>query len=100
MRRPKGGTYVLVNPDTAQIMRVGRTKDLSRRAREHKADPKTEDFDFVIDRWTDRYDEQRGREQLIHDEYQPPLDLISPISSRNPRRKKYLDAARKMDQGR
>ena len=37
---------------------------------------------------------QRGQEQLLHDEYKPPLDRVRPISPQNPRQDEYLDAAR------
>lgn len=97
-RKPKGGTYLLLHPETGQVLRTGRTKDLERRRKEHARELETELLEFQVDRYTDSYAEQRGREQIIHDLYDPPLDLIQPISPRNPRRQKYLDAAQRLEQ--
>jgi hypothetical protein len=94
---PRGGTYTLHDASTDKVMRTGRTKDLERRKGEMLRDPATKDLVFKPDRTTDDYCEQRGREQIIHDLYRPPLDRINAISSRNPNRKKYLDAAERMD---
>jgi len=90
----KGGTYVLRDPETGQVMRTGRTKDHKRRANEHKQQPETKQLDYERATRTDDYSIQRGQEQLLHDEYKPPLDKIRPISPQNPRRDEYLDAAR------
>ena len=98
-RAPRGGTYLLVDLETGQVMRVGQTRDLHRRELEHRRDPVLKRFDFQEDRRSDSYAARRGREQIIHDLFNPPLDRQAPISRRNPRRKKYLDAARKLDQG-
>jgi RHS repeat-associated protein len=91
-----GGTYMLINPDTGQVMRTGRSNDLDRRAREHARDPALASLQFAIDAETDSYAEQRGREQIIHDLYNPPLNKISPISPRNPRRDCYIAAGKAM----
>ena len=90
----KGGTYVLRDPDTGQVMRTGRTKDHKRREKEHKQQPETKTLQYDRETRTDDYSIQRGQEQLLHDEYKPPLDKIRPISPQNPRRDEYLDAAR------
>jgi hypothetical protein len=79
-------------------MRTGRTNDFERRREEHRRDPVTKSFDFRIDVRTDDYATQRGREQVIHEMYRPPLNKIEPISPRNPRRQEYLDAAAKLGQ--
>jgi RHS repeat-associated protein len=92
-----GGTYVLVHPGTGNVMRVGRTRDLDQRRGQHERHPILGDFRFRIDRQTDDYDQQRGREQIIHDLYNPPYDLINPISPRNPNRQRYLDAGREIE---
>jgi RHS repeat-associated protein len=87
----KGGTYRLVDPATDQVMRTGRSKDLLRREREQaRAFP---ELDFQIDRRTDVYAQQRGREQVLHDTYKPPLNKINPISPRNPRFDEYMRGA-------
>jgi hypothetical protein len=90
---PKGGTYILRDPVTGQVMRTGRTNDLARRATEHGRDPALRDFIFEPVHKTDVYAEQRGLEQLLHEAYRPPLNHISPVRANNPRLKEYLDAA-------
>ena len=40
------------------------------------------------------YEEQRGLEQMVHDEYKPALNKIRPISPTNKRLDEYMDAAR------
>jgi hypothetical protein len=45
----KGGTYVLQDPDTGQVMRTGRTgrtKDHKRREQEHRQHPATEELEY------------------------------------------------------
>jgi hypothetical protein len=93
----RGGTYLLRDPETGQIMRTGRTKDLERRAKEHRRADETADLEFEVDRRTDVYAEQRGREQILHEKYRPPLNKIAPICSKNSRRQGYLQAARNME---
>ncbi len=90
----KGGTYVLQDPDTGQVMKTGRTNDHHRRGLEHRRHPDTEDLRYRLESRTNEYPVQRGHEQLLHDEYNPPLDKIRPISPKNPRREEYLKAAR------
>jgi hypothetical protein len=94
---PKGGTYVLRDAE-GQAMRTGRSKDLARRAGEHRRAPTTKDLEFEVDRRTDVYPEQRGREQVIHDQHNPALDKVRPISPTNPRRQEYLDAAKRLEE--
>ena len=89
----RGGTYLLRNPETGEVMRTGRTNDLLRREGEHYRDPATERLSFEVDKRTDVYAEQRGREQIIHSRYQPLLNKIRPISAKNPQLQEYLDAA-------
>jgi len=91
----KGGTYVLQDPDTGQVMRTGRTKDHTRRELEHNRQPETKGLQYGREVRTDDYSVQRGHEQILHDEHKPPLDKIRPISPKNPRRDEYLEAARK-----
>jgi hypothetical protein len=89
----QGGVYALRDPITGQVVRTGRTNDLTRRAGEHLRDPALADFDFEIVARTDIYAQQRGLEQLAHDAYAPALNRIRPISPTNPNRTTYLDAA-------
>jgi RHS repeat-associated protein len=95
----RGGTYLLRDPVTGQVMRTGRTGDLVRREAEHARDPAFRGFQFEpVDR-TDVYSQQRGLEQLLHEKYNPSLDKINPISPANPSRQDYLDAAQQFLQG-
>jgi RHS repeat-associated protein len=93
----KGGTYKLVDPSTGDVARTGRTNNLDRRLDEHALSPETKGLKFEVDRQTDNYAEQRGREQVLHDQHKPPLNKIQPISPRNPKRSDYLDAAKKLE---
>ena len=92
----KGGTYKFVDKETGEVVRTGRTNDLKRRAGEHQRDPKLSGYKFEVDRKTDSYAAQRGREQIIHDQYKPRLNKIEPISRRNPRRGGYLEDGGKL----
>jgi len=94
----RGGTYKLKDADTGQVKRTGRTNDLNRRRGEHRRSNETKDLEFEVDRRTDNYAQQRGREQVIHDQH-PEADLNkkSPISPNNPRRNEYLDAAKELE---
>jgi RHS repeat-associated protein len=89
----RGGVYLLRDPLTEQVMRCGRTNDLSRRQREHGRDPLLRDYRFEPVYRTDSYLEQRGLEQMLHQLYRPPLDRISPIGPRNKNRPRYENAA-------
>jgi RHS repeat-associated protein len=93
----RGGTYKLTDPKTGEVVRTGRTNDLARRQGEHARDPKTKGLDFEVDRRTDVYAEQRGREQMLHNQHKPPLNKVNPVSPRNPRRQDYLDAANNLE---
>jgi hypothetical protein len=94
--QPKGGTYVLKDPETGAVERTGRTKDLERRRGEHARDPEFSDLDFDVDARTDDYAQQRGREQILHEKYNPPKNIIRPIRSDHPQRKHYLDEGGKV----
>jgi len=90
---PAGGTYVLRDPLTGQVMRCGRTNCFVRREGEHKRDPILGQYRFEVDVRTDSYAQQRGREQIIHEMYEPPLNRVNPISPRNRQRDSYLESA-------
>lgn len=87
----------MVDDKTGQVMRTGRTNDLKRRQGEHKLHPETKDYRMEIDKVTDSPVERRGREQIIHDIHQAPLDKINPISPKNPKRQQYLDVAKRFE---
>jgi hypothetical protein len=95
----KGGTYVLKNPQTGEIERTGRTTNLDQRRKQHARDPALGDLQVDPDSRTDDYAEQRGREQILHDKYNPPRNKIKPIRPNNPRRDTYMDKGKKV-QGR
>ena len=96
---PRGGTYKLVDPNTGQVRRTGTTNDLKRRKSEHSRGKDTKDLEFEIDKRSDDPVARRGREQIIYDEH-PGADLNKrrPISPKNPRRNKYLEAGRRLGQ--
>lgn len=94
----RGGTYKLVDPVTEEVQYIGRTNDLAQRRIQHRADPIKGQLRFEVDWRVDDYAVQRGREQMLYDQYQPPLNRIWPISPRNPRRQMYLDAARRFEE--
>jgi len=76
-------------------MRTKRSNDLARRELDHARDPNLKDLSFEVQHRTDVRAEQRGLEQMLHDQYDPPLNKINPISPRNPRLNEYMDAARR-----
>ncbi len=92
----RGGTYVLVDPDTGEVVRSGRTGDLKTRQAQHARDPELKDYVFDVDLRTDDYAQQRGREQYLHDKYDPPLNKINPISPLNKLRQLYMDAVKNL----
>lgn len=92
-RLPKGGTYILRDRETGEIVRSGRTNNLMRREIEHARSNKFRDYDFEVVHRTDIYAEQRGLEQMLHDSFKPQLNRIRPINPLNPRRSNYIKAA-------
>ena len=95
--KPKGGTYVLKDPNTGKVVRTGRTKDLERRRKEHQRNPVFEKMDYKIDKRTDNYDEQRGREHIIHEKFNhPKLNRNKPIADKNPNKEKYIEAGKRL----
>jgi RHS repeat-associated protein len=88
-----GGVYLLRSPVTRQVMRIGRTCDIVRREGEHARNPLLKDLIFEAAYRTDSYAEQRGLEQMLYNQYNPPLNLINPISPSNPNLNNYMDAA-------
>jgi RHS repeat-associated protein len=91
---PRGGVYALKD-EAGQVVRTGRTKDLGRRAGDHARAPGTSEFRFEELYRTDNYATQRGLEQMVHEQFKPPLNRIRPISPLNPRGPGYLDAAQR-----
>lgn len=93
-KEPKGGTYTL-DDDEGNVQRSGRSKDLKKREGDHARNPLFRLLGLIFnprDR-TDDYAEQRGLEQQLHDEHNPPLNKIKPISDKNKNKKNYEDAA-------
>jgi RHS repeat-associated protein len=95
---PRGGTYLQRDAETGAVVRTGRSNNLPRREGEHARDPATRDLEFEVDRRTDDYAAQRGREQIIHDQHNPPMNRVRPVSPRNPRREEYEKAGKALDQ--
>jgi RHS repeat-associated protein len=91
-KNPKGGTYVLKD-ENDEVARSGRTNDLERREQEHARGEETNDKKFEVDVRTDDKKVQRGREQQLHEQYNPPLNKIKPIADKNPKRPLYMQAA-------
>ncbi len=60
-------------------------------------DPELKEYRFEVDRRTDNYAQQRGREQVIHDIHNPPLDKIRPISPNNPQLEHFLESAKQIE---
>ncbi len=87
----RGGTYLLRDPATEQVMRTGRSGNLDARRSRHAHD--YPDLRFEEVHRTDLYAEQRGLEQLLHEAHNPPMNKINPIDPKNPNRQEYLDAA-------
>ncbi|WP_156970792.1 hypothetical protein [Andreprevotia chitinilytica] len=86
----KGGTYMLRDPMTGRVMRTGRTNNLARRKGEHGRAECTADYEFEVDLQTNDYATQRGREQTLHDLYNPPLNKVRPINPSNTNLLQYL----------
>jgi RHS repeat-associated protein len=91
---PKGGCYVLCNSE-GDIVKSGRSNDLTRRQGELERNSKYEDYDFQRVYRTDDYATQRGLEQMLHDAFKPVLDLIRPVSPQNANAGRYMEAAKR-----
>ncbi|MDD7803660.1 RHS repeat domain-containing protein [Ralstonia solanacearum] len=89
----RGGVYLLRNIE-GDVVRSGRTNNLTRREAEHARDPMFSDYSFEAAARTDVYAEQRGLEQMLHDMYDPVLNRIRPISSNNKKIDAYMEAAK------
>ena len=93
----KGGTYVLKNADGG-VVRTGRTKDLARRQDQHRKE--FPELEFSVDKRTDNYAAQRGREYDLYNENplakeaNGGLNKIKPIRDNNPKKNDYLRAGR------
>lgn len=92
----RGGAYLLRDPaNGGAVVLSGRSGNLASRAADYRRDPLLKDFDFDSVYRTDVYAEQRGLEQILHDQYSPALNKIRPISPTNRNRQTYLDAAQR-----
>lgn len=88
------GTYKLVPFGTQNVVRTGRSYDLAtRRATHGRMYP---DLDFLVDKYTRDYFAMRGREQIISDLYMPILNKRNPIDPRNPLRRLFMRAGRRL----
>ena len=93
----KGGTYKLRNFEN-EVKRTGRSKNLERRKGQHARSEETKDLEFEVDRRTDNYPEQRGREHRIWEEHPEAraenggLNKAKPIRDNHPGRQGYLDS--------
>lgn len=74
---------------TNQVMRTGRSCNLEVREAQHARDAVLKNFQFEPVYRTDIYAEQRGLEQMLHNLYNPTLNLINPIGPRNPNLNNY-----------
>ncbi len=81
-----GGTYVLVQRGTDTVVYVGRSNNLNWRRGEHRRSKILGQFEFNVDKLTDCYDAQRGREQYLYDQIEklqgkPPVhNKVRPVS--------------------
>lgn len=91
----EGGVYALRDPVSGKVMRTGRSKSLWNRMKQHGRTPELSEYEFSVLARTDDYAEQRGLEQLAHEEYNPPLNRINGISPLNKNRDAYMDAAQR-----
>jgi hypothetical protein len=93
-----GDVYNL-RDEAAEVVRTGRTNNLARRAGEHARDPELGQYRFQVEYRTDDYATQRGLEQLLDEDFLPPLNKIKPISESNPRRAEHMRAGRAFRDG-
>jgi hypothetical protein len=102
---PKGGTYKLIDPETEEVRRTGRSNDLKKRESDHANAKETKDLRFDVDKRTNNYAEQRGREHAIHEQHPEARNTKHPeggnecglnkcraISPKNKKKDKYLEA--------
>ena len=82
---------------TGETVYVGRTKDLNVRKTQHARHPEMGKYEFEIDKRTNDYAAQRGREQQLYDEFKPRLNKIRPISPRNRNLPEYMKAANELE---
>jgi RHS repeat-associated protein len=94
----RGGVYSLRN-DVGEVVRTGRTRDLTVRQSAHFRDPVLRDLNFNVEYRTNVYAEQRGLEQVLYDRYPGArsanggYNRIRAISPRNPNLESYIRAA-------
>lgn len=94
-----GGVYVLRDPTQidqetglGKVVRTGRTNNLKRRETEHGRQSPDLQFDPIHQ--TDEYAQQRGLEELLHQEFSgAPLNRTGAISAKNKRFGDYVTAA-------
>ena len=74
-------------------MRTGRTGNFAVRTAQHARNAATKDLIFEPIYRTDVYAEQRGLEQELDWQYDPPLNKINPINPESCSLTNYLHAA-------
>ena len=92
--KAKGGVYTITNP-SGQVVRVGHTKNLISRRGNYGRDPNFFDLDFNIEHEIDDYATRRGLEQMLYDDFHPPLNINRPIAVKNPNFERYMQAAKR-----
>jgi RHS repeat-associated protein len=89
----KGGVYVQTDPNSGEVMRGGRSKNLQTRQGQHGRDPGLKDFVFKPLFRTDNYDEQRGLEHVVDQLFRPPLNKIRALRDDHPNKVNYISCA-------
>jgi RHS repeat-associated protein len=89
---PVGGVYSINNPN-GQVIRVGRTNNLLIRQGQYNRDPNSVNHRFKPEYYTDDYATQRGLEQMLYDQFQPPMNFNRPIRIGNPNTSNYINSA-------
>jgi hypothetical protein len=94
----QGGVYTL-RDEAGNVVRTGRTSNLAARALAHANDPVLGEFQFQVEYRTNVYAEQRGLEQMLHDQYPEAqaanggYNMIRGIGPLNPNGPAYMQAA-------
>lgn len=94
----KGGVYSLRN-EADEVVRTGRSKNLSARESAHARDPELGAFKFKVEYYTDIYQAQRGLEHLLFLRNPQAMKVnggfnkIAAIAARNPNMNRYMSAA-------
>lgn len=95
----KGGVYVLKDKN-GTVKRSGMSKDLETRKGQHAGSDETKDLEFEEVYRTDKYEEQRGLEGMLYEQYKGTakktnggLNKQRGVGPNNDNAEKYLNAA-------